>query len=86
MLFLISNLSLCMNRKHILLMLLSLEFMMLSLFLNLFIYIMNFMNSYFFLMVYMVIMVCEGVLGLSLLVFMMRTHGNDYFKTLSILW
>nr|ALO77524.1 NADH deshydrogenase subunit 4L [Scydmaeninae sp. 840139] len=84
--YLIGILSFCLNRKHILLMLLSLEFIVLSLYLNMFIYISYFNFEFYFLMIYMVIMVCEGVLGLSLLVYMIRTHGNDFFQTLSILW
>lgn len=28
----------------------------------------------------------EGVLGLSILVSIIRTHGNDYFQRFNILW
>nr|AFP16941.1 NADH dehydrogenase subunit 4L [Ischalia sp. BMNH 840493] len=75
-----------MNRKHLLLMLLSLEFIMLSVFFNLVIYLSNMDFEYFFLMVYIIFCVCEGVLGLSILVSLIRTHSNDYFKSFSVLW
>jgi NADH-ubiquinone oxidoreductase chain 4L len=36
-------------------------------------------------MLFLSIRVCEGALGLSILVSMMRTHGNDYFQTFNVL-
>nr|AMP43699.1 NADH dehydrogenase subunit 4L [Chrysops silvifacies] len=73
------------NRKHLLSMLLSLEFMVLSLFLFLFIYLNLYNFEMFFSMMFLTFCVCEGALGLSVLVSMIRTHGNDYFQTFSIL-
>nr|YP_009630609.1 NADH dehydrogenase subunit 4L [Neonemura barrosi]QBR55129.1 NADH dehydrogenase subunit 4L [Neonemura barrosi] len=73
------------KRKHLLLTLLSLEFMVLSLFLILFIYL-NLMNyELFFAMIFLTFSVCEGALGLSILVSMIRTHGNDYFQSFGVL-
>nr|YP_009694058.1 NADH dehydrogenase subunit 4L [Indonemoura jacobsoni]QEI04326.1 NADH dehydrogenase subunit 4L [Indonemoura jacobsoni] len=73
------------KRKHLLLTLLSLELMVLSLFLLLFIYL-NLINyELFFGMVFLTFSVCEGALGLSILVSMIRTHGNDYFQSFSVL-
>nr|ALO70467.1 NADH deshydrogenase subunit 4L [Crataraea suturalis] len=76
----------CMKRKHLLLMLLSLEFIILSMYFNLFIYLSVFSNEYYFSMIFLTMSVCEGALGLSILVSLIRTHGNDYFQTFSILW
>nr|WJZ53061.1 NADH dehydrogenase subunit 4L [Melanodexia sp.] len=73
------------NRKHLLSMLLSLEYIVLSLFLMLFIYLNMFSYEFFFSMMFLIFSVCEGVLGLSILVSMIRTHGNDYFQSLNIL-
>nr|YP_010998214.1 NADH dehydrogenase subunit 4L [Vibrissina turrita]WEG23107.1 NADH dehydrogenase subunit 4L [Compsilura concinnata]WPJ85702.1 NADH dehydrogenase subunit 4L [Vibrissina turrita] len=73
------------NRKHLLSMLLSLEYIVLSLFFLLFIYL-NLINcESFFSMLFLVFSVCEGALGLSILVSMIRTHGNDYFQSFNIL-
>nr|YP_009919022.1 NADH dehydrogenase subunit 4L [Norellisoma spinimanum]QMP96615.1 NADH dehydrogenase subunit 4L [Norellisoma spinimanum] len=73
------------NRKHLLSMLLSLEYIVLSLFLLLFIYL-NMLNyENFFSMMFLSFSVCEGALGLSILVSMIRTHGNDYFQSFNIL-
>nr|QVL28796.1 NADH dehydrogenase subunit 4L [Mesembrius niger]UXG19025.1 NADH dehydrogenase subunit 4L [Mesembrius sp.] len=73
------------NRKHLLSMLLSLEYIVLSLFFMLFIYL-NMMNyESYFSMVFLTFSVCEGVLGLSILVSMIRTYGNDYFQSFNIL-
>nr|QUL58794.1 NADH dehydrogenase subunit 4L [Sarcophaga angarosinica] len=73
------------NRKHLLSMLLSLEYIVLSLLLLLFIYL-NMLNfEFFFSMMFLTFSVCEGALGLSILVSMIRTHGNDYFQSFNIL-
>nr|WVH13755.1 NADH dehydrogenase subunit 4L [Anopheles plumbeus] len=73
------------NRKHLLSTLLSLEYLVLSLFIFLFFFL-NFMNyEAYFSMFFLTFCVCEGVLGLSILVSMIRTHGNDYFQSFSIL-
>nr|QVM79305.1 NADH dehydrogenase subunit 4L [Teledapalpus zolotichini] len=74
------------KRKHLLMMLLSLEFIMLSLYFNILIYLNLFDYEYFFLMIFLTMSVCEGVLGLSILVSMIRSYGNDYIFTFSILW
>nr|AML25707.1 NADH dehydrogenase subunit 4L [Staphylinidae sp. BMNH 1274192] len=74
------------NRKHFLMMLLSLEFIVLSLYLNLFIYLSDFSYEYNFSMIFLTMSVCEGALGLSILVSLIRTHGNDYFNSFNLLW
>nr|YP_010016392.1 NADH dehydrogenase subunit 4L [Paraleuctra cercia]QOI73894.1 NADH dehydrogenase subunit 4L [Paraleuctra cercia] len=73
------------KRKHLLLTLLSLEFIVLSLFLVLFIYLNKGNYELYFSMVFLTFTVCEGALGLSVLVSMIRTHGNDYFQSFSVL-
>nr|QNP10106.1 NADH dehydrogenase subunit 4L [Tympanogaster modulatrix] len=76
----------CIKRNHLLLMLLSLEFIILSLYFNMFVYLSYFDNEFYFVMIFMTMSVCEGALGLSLLVSMIRSHGNDYFSSFNILW
>nr|AKF78375.1 NADH dehydrogenase subunit 4L [Nothochrysa sp. YTD-2015] len=73
------------KRKHLLCTLLSLEFIVLSLFYLLFMMYMNYNYEYYFTMIFLVFSVCEGALGLSILVSMIRTHGNDFFQTFNIL-
>lgn len=73
------------NRAHLLAVLLRLEFIVLALFLFLF-EILNFLNyENFFRIIFLTFRVCEGALGLSILVSIIRTHGNDYFQVFSIL-
>lgn len=73
------------NRKHLLSILLSLEFIVLRLFLLLFIYLNYCRNEIYFRIIFLTFRVCEGVLGLSILVRIIRTHGNDYFNSFSVL-
>nr|YP_010422516.1 NADH dehydrogenase subunit 4L [Penthe kochi]USG58931.1 NADH dehydrogenase subunit 4L [Penthe kochi] len=73
------------KHKHLLMMLLSLELIVLSIYLGLFIYMSLIGNDYFFSMIFLSFSVCEGVLGLSLLILLIRTHGNDYFQSLNLL-
>nr|UUA64677.1 NADH dehydrogenase subunit 4L [Leguminivora glycinivorella]UUA64690.1 NADH dehydrogenase subunit 4L [Leguminivora glycinivorella]UUA64703.1 NADH dehydrogenase subunit 4L [Leguminivora glycinivorella] len=83
--FVIGNLIFVSKHKHLLIILLSLEFMVLSIFLFM-LMILSFMNyNMYMLMLFLVFAVCEGALGLSILVSMIRTHGNDYFQSFNLL-
>lgn len=73
------------NLKHLLLILISLEFIVLSLFMYLLIYLNLFFLEQYFCIFYLVFTVCEGALGLSVLVSLIRSHGNDYFQSFSVL-
>nr|QXT45769.1 NADH dehydrogenase subunit 4L [Leucrocuta aphrodite] len=73
------------NRKHLLATLLSLEFMVLGIYSLLLIYLISMGLEMYFTMVFLTFAVCEGALGLSILVSMIRTHGNDYFQSFSVL-
>ena len=83
--FFIGILSFIYSYKHLLNVLLRLEFIVLRLFFILFFYL-N-LNSYelYFSIFFLTFSVCEGVLGLSVIVSIIRTHGNDYFLNFSIL-
>lgn len=84
--FLCGLVSFRIKRKHLLLILLSLEFIVLRIFLTLFLYLRTFNFEYFFSIVFLTFRVCEGVIGLSILVSLIRTHGNDYFQSFNFLW
>nr|AVN67674.1 NADH dehydrogenase subunit 4L [Symploce macroptera] len=73
------------NRKHLLITLLSLEFIVLLLYIIMYSYLNSFNYELFFSMVFLTFSVCEGALGLSILVSMVRSYGNDYFNTYSML-
>nr|YP_010597243.1 NADH dehydrogenase subunit 4L [Agriades orbitulus]WAK98828.1 NADH dehydrogenase subunit 4L [Agriades orbitulus]WAK98841.1 NADH dehydrogenase subunit 4L [Agriades orbitulus]WAK98854.1 NADH dehydrogenase subunit 4L [Agriades orbitulus] len=83
--FLIGNMIFVSKNKHLLIMLMSLEFIVLSLYFLLMLYLMNMMFNMYMLMIFLVLTVCEGALGLSILVSMIRTHGNDYFQSFSLI-
>nr|YP_009107394.1 NADH dehydrogenase subunit 4L [Ibacus ciliatus]AIU40938.1 NADH dehydrogenase subunit 4L [Ibacus ciliatus] len=71
--------------KHLLNTLLSLEFIMLGIFFILIISLsMNGVETYFVLF-FLSMVACEGALGLSLLVSIVRTHGNDHYNSFSVL-
>nr|AML26662.1 NADH dehydrogenase subunit 4L [Ptiliidae sp. BMNH 1274724] len=84
--FLIGGLVLSFKCNNLLLMLLSLEFMILSLFMMIFYMMSFFMNELYFSMIFIIMSVCEGVIGLSLLVMMVRCYGNDFFCSFNIMW
>nr|YP_010835907.1 NADH dehydrogenase subunit 4L [Apphia rufipenna]WGC89426.1 NADH dehydrogenase subunit 4L [Apphia rufipenna] len=83
--FLFSVISLIFMRKHVLLVLISLEFIVLILLLTSVVFCMKFNYSFYIYVLFMTLFVCEGVLGLSLLVNMIRCHGNDYLNSM-FLW
>lgn len=72
-------------RKYLLNILLRLEFIVLRLFLLLLFYLVNFEVELYILMMFLVFSVCEGALGLSILVSIIRTYGNNYFQSFNIL-
>lgn len=73
------------NRKYVLIILIRLEFIGLILFFIIYLNLSNFGLETYFLMVFLTFCVCEGVIGLSLLVNMIRSHGNDLIKSLNFL-
>ena len=85
LLFLFRVMTFISNRKHLLITLISLEFIVLILYLILYGYLVIIYNERYFSIVFLTFRVCEGALGLSILVSLIRTHGNDYFQTYNIL-
>nr|YP_010044330.1 NADH dehydrogenase subunit 4L [Kallima paralekta]ADI75300.1 NADH dehydrogenase subunit 4L [Kallima inachus]QPF23480.1 NADH dehydrogenase subunit 4L [Kallima paralekta]WAW79858.1 NADH dehydrogenase subunit 4L [Kallima inachus] len=83
--FLFGNMIFVSKHKHLLIVLLSLEFMVLSIFFFLMMYLMMLNYNMYMLMVFLVFSVCEGALGLSILVSMIRTYGNDYFQSYNLI-
>lgn len=73
------------NQKHLLSILLRLEFIILSLFTSIIFFFNLFIFESYFSIIFLVFRVCEGALGLSILVSLVRTHGNDYFQSFNIL-
>nr|YP_010730016.1 NADH dehydrogenase subunit 4L [Leptopsylla segnis]WEF75056.1 NADH dehydrogenase subunit 4L [Leptopsylla segnis] len=83
--FLLGLMKFSFNYKNLLVSLLILEYKVLMLFMIIYICLNSCMFESYFLMVYIVICVCESVLGLSILVSMIRSHGNDYFQGFNML-
>nr|AII02256.1 NADH dehydrogenase subunit 4L [Endrosis sarcitrella] len=83
--FIIGNMIFVSKHKHLLIVLLSLEFIVLSIFFLLLLMLSFVEYDMYMLMVFLVFSVCEGALGLSILVSMIRTHGNDYFQSFNLL-
>nr|YP_009349814.1 NADH dehydrogenase subunit 4L [Loxoblemmus doenitzi]APD14912.1 NADH dehydrogenase subunit 4L [Loxoblemmus doenitzi]AQM39937.1 NADH dehydrogenase subunit 4L [Loxoblemmus doenitzi]QGN67019.1 NADH dehydrogenase subunit 4L [Acheta domesticus]QOL00669.1 NADH dehydrogenase subunit 4L [Loxoblemmus doenitzi] len=75
----------CSKRKHLLVVLLSLEYMVLFTFFLLVYWFGLLQFELYFSMIYLVFAVCEGSLGLGILVSMVRSHGNDYFQSFVVL-
>nr|YP_010946878.1 NADH dehydrogenase subunit 4L [Sorineuchora nigra]WGO57635.1 NADH dehydrogenase subunit 4L [Sorineuchora nigra] len=75
----------CSNRKHLLIVLLSLEFIVLILYFSIYYGFCMFNYELYFITLFISFSVCEGALGLSILVSMVRSHGNDYFSGFGML-
>nr|YP_010160589.1 NADH dehydrogenase subunit 4L [Lissocarcinus arkati]QRH17778.1 NADH dehydrogenase subunit 4L [Lissocarcinus arkati] len=71
--------------KHLLNSLLSLEFMMLGVFWLLSMQTAGVGSEIYFSLFFLTLAACEGALGLSLLVFVVRSHGNDRFMSFNLL-
>lgn len=71
--------------KHFLVILLRLEISVVALYMGLFFMLTSINYEYFLSIIYLTIRVCEGALGLSLLVIIVRVHRNDYIITFNSL-
>nr|QJD07221.1 NADH dehydrogenase subunit 4L [Ghauriana sinensis] len=80
--YMMSMMSLILIRKHILMCLMSFEFIVISLLLISMNYCLNFNYSMYIYLMMMTFYVCEGVMGLGILVRMIRSHGNDYLNSM----
>nr|YP_010586470.1 NADH dehydrogenase subunit 4L [Plectrocnemia tortosa]UZZ44271.1 NADH dehydrogenase subunit 4L [Plectrocnemia tortosa] len=85
MMFFLGGLSFIFQQKHLLLLLMALEFMMLSMLMLMFFYLMSMWNDLFMYVCFLVMMVIESVLGLNLLILMIRFSGNDYYFSFNLL-
>nr|YP_008758261.1 NADH dehydrogenase subunit 4L [Notochthamalus scabrosus]AGX31544.1 NADH dehydrogenase subunit 4L [Notochthamalus scabrosus]AGX31557.1 NADH dehydrogenase subunit 4L [Notochthamalus scabrosus]AGX31583.1 NADH dehydrogenase subunit 4L [Notochthamalus scabrosus]AGX31596.1 NADH dehydrogenase subunit 4L [Notochthamalus scabrosus]AGX31609.1 NADH dehydrogenase subunit 4L [Notochthamalus scabrosus] len=73
------------KRKHLMNMLISLEYIVLSIFLL--VVLVSFtlgLETYVSLM-FLIASVCEGSLGVGIMVGMVRSHGSDYVSSFSVL-
>nr|CAB0049851.1 NADH dehydrogenase subunit 4L [Sepia pharaonis] len=70
--------------KHILNILLSFEILMLGLIFSFLLTYGLYNSEYYVVMIIIVFGVCEASLGLSLLVSLIRSHGNDYVSSLKL--
>nr|YP_009710442.1 NADH dehydrogenase subunit 4L [Pieris naganum]QFZ96398.1 NADH dehydrogenase subunit 4L [Pieris naganum] len=84
--FFFGNMIFVSKHKHLLIVLLSLEFIVLSIYFLMTYYFLMVSYDMYMLMIFLVFSVCEGALGLSILVSMIRTLGNDYFQSYNLLW
>nr|UPL65399.1 NADH dehydrogenase subunit 4L [Parathyginus sp.] len=73
------------SRKHLLTVLFSLEYLVLLLYFLMFVFLLKYGVELYFLLIYLVFSVCEGALGLGVLVNMIRSHGNDYLSGINTL-
>nr|YP_010463210.1 NADH dehydrogenase subunit 4L [Capodemus sinuatus]UUJ37734.1 NADH dehydrogenase subunit 4L [Capodemus sinuatus] len=76
----------CSLRKHLLITLFSLEYLVIIMFLMFFMFLLSFGFDLYYLLIFLVFTVCEGALGLSILVNLIRSHGNDLLSSFSSLW
>ncbi|NP_758882.1 NADH dehydrogenase subunit 4L (mitochondrion) [Varroa destructor] len=71
------------NRKHILMMLISLEILMMGLFSMFYIFLLN--EMFEMILIFMVLMVCEACLGLSMLILTIFFYNNDFPNNMKML-
>nr|YP_009924717.1 NADH dehydrogenase subunit 4L [Araschnia levana]QNH68854.1 NADH dehydrogenase subunit 4L [Araschnia levana] len=85
LMYLFGNMIFVSKYKHLLIVLLSLEFIVLSIFFFFLMFLTTMDYNNYLLIIFLVFSVCEGALGLSILVSMIRTHGNDYFQSYNLI-
>nr|ARO34902.1 NADH dehydrogenase subunit 4L [Corynis lateralis] len=85
LIFFIGFFSLSLNRFHLLMILLNFEFLILILFFFMMLFLTFYGLELYFSLIFLVFSVSEGVLGLSILILLIRSYGNDYFQILNLL-
>nr|UPL65321.1 NADH dehydrogenase subunit 4L [Opistholeptus burmanus] len=75
----------CINNNHLLINLLTLEYLVLLVFMLMYFNLLMFGMELYFMIIFLIFSVCEGALGLGILVNMIRSHGNDYLSSFSLL-
>nr|ADK97577.1 NADH dehydrogenase subunit 4L [Peripatoides sp. DVL-2010] len=85
MMVILGCLSFVSKRNHLLTLLLSLEFIMLNLFWYMSFMLMIMNKELFMSLIFLTLIACEASIGLSLLVTLIRSHGNEYFNNLNML-
>nr|YP_001936233.1 NADH dehydrogenase subunit 4L [Phalangium opilio]ACA66087.1 NADH dehydrogenase subunit 4L [Phalangium opilio] len=73
------------SRYHLLVVILSLEFLMLSVFLLLVFSLSGGVNNCIMMMLYLFVVVCEGSLGLGILVSLVKGYGGELCSSLNLL-
>nr|YP_010271140.1 NADH dehydrogenase subunit 4L [Anchon yunnanense]UKB86905.1 NADH dehydrogenase subunit 4L [Anchon yunnanense] len=75
-------LSLSLVRKHVFLCLVSLELIIIYLLLMIYFFCFFYYCSFYIYLMVLTFFVCEGVLGLSLIILMIRCHSNDFLNSM----
>nr|AFI23470.1 NADH dehydrogenase subunit 4L [Hypselosoma matsumurae] len=75
----------CSSHKHLLLTLLSLEYLISIMFMMFIIFFCNYYMESYFLLIFLTFSVCEGAIGLSILILLIRVHGGDYISSISFM-
>lgn len=68
----------CSIHKHLLITLLSLEYLVLCVYIFFVFFIIGYSSEIYLVLIFLTFSVCEGVLGLSVLINIIRCHGNDH--------
>nr|YP_010535528.1 NADH dehydrogenase subunit 4L [Ornithodoros erraticus]UYB78284.1 NADH dehydrogenase subunit 4L [Ornithodoros erraticus]UYB78297.1 NADH dehydrogenase subunit 4L [Ornithodoros erraticus] len=82
--YMFGGFTLIINQSHILMVLLCLEFMYLGILYTV-VLLMSFSECFVSIIVFMILVVCEAGLGLSILVMSVFFYGNDKLSAISIL-
>nr|UPL65659.1 NADH dehydrogenase subunit 4L [Petillopsis calcar] len=83
--FFIGLVGFSLNHKHLLLSLFNLEYLVVIIFFTFLLFLLKFGFELYFILIFLTFSVCEGALGLSVLVSMIRSHGNDLLSSMSVL-
>nr|QBZ38104.1 NADH dehydrogenase subunit 4L [Cemus sauteri] len=84
LMFFFGVMNLLMVRSHYLMVLISLELIFIILFNLIYLYLSFFFYEFFFGLMYLVLGVCESCLGLSLLVYLVRSFNLSYVNSFTL--
>lgn len=73
------------NKNHLFNNLVIIEYLTILILITFFIYIIRIKLEIYLIIYFVILRICERIIGLSILISLIRTHRNDYLKSLSII-
>nr|YP_026061.1 NADH dehydrogenase subunit 4L [Aleurodicus dugesii]AAS77751.1 NADH dehydrogenase subunit 4L [Aleurodicus dugesii] len=74
-----------MNKNNLMKNLILIEFMILSIIIIFFMFLINMKMQFFLIFMFLIVSITESIIGISIIISMIRTHNNEFMMSISIM-